>query len=90
MAQLTWPMQVSRYQPEEAGQPVYTVMHVVGMGMEHELVTLIGDEHERDSVRISIALRNIYFAGQRDALNEGQLTDMMAFALPEVDRVNRG
>ena len=89
MAQLTRPMQVFRFQPEEAGLPVYTVMHVVGIGMEHELVTLIGDEHERDSVQISIALRNMYFVGQRDALNEGKLTDMMAFALSEVDRVNR-
>lgn len=89
MAQLTWPMQVFRFQSEEAGLPVYTVMHVAGMGTEYELVTLTGDERERESVQISVALRNIYFAGQRDALNEGKLTDMMAFALPEVDRVNR-
>ncbi len=82
-------MQISRFQPEEAGLPVYTVMHVVGMGMEHELVTLIGDEHERDSVRISIALRNIYFAGQRNALDAGILDEMLVYALPIVDEVNR-
>ncbi|ULH17682.1 hypothetical protein MF271_19920 (plasmid) [Deinococcus sp. KNUC1210] len=90
MAQLTWPMQVTRHRPAETDPPQYTVFQVVGMGMEHELVTLVGDEHERDSVQISIALRNMYFAGQRDALQAGKLTDMLSAALPEVDRVNRG
>ena len=89
MAQLTWPMQVLRFRPAEIDLPHYTVMHVVGMGMEHELVTLIGDEHEHDSVRISIALRNTFFVGQRDALNTGELDYMLSGALLEVDRVNR-
>ena len=89
MAQLTWPMQAMRPRPGETGPPQSTVTQVVRMGKEHDLVTLISDEHKRNSVRINVALC-IYSAGQWDALDTGQLTHRLSFALPEVDRVNRG
>jgi len=40
-------------------------------------------------VRISIALRNMYFAGQRDVLETGALNGMLVHALPTVEKVNR-
>ena len=40
-------------------------------------------------MRISIALRNMYFAGQRDALETGALNEMLVNALPTVEKVNR-
>ena len=40
-------------------------------------------------MRISIALRNMYFAGQRDVLETGALNGMLVHALPTVEKVNR-
>ncbi len=40
-------------------------------------------------MRISIALRNMYFAGQRDVLETGALNEMPVNALPTVEKVNQ-
>ena len=40
-------------------------------------------------MRISIALRNMYFAGQRDVLETGALNEMLINAPPTVEKVNR-
>ena len=89
MAQLTWPFQVMRFKPGEGQtRPRYVVFFVRGQGMEEELWTLKGDRRERDAVRLSILLRNIYSAGNRDALSAGQLDWFLNFALPMVKQVN--
>ena len=83
MAQLTWPMQVMRHRPGETDRPLTTVMQAVRMGKEHDLVTLIGDEHERNSVRINVALRAMYSLLRRSARRPGNgETDRQAVFCP--------
>ena len=84
MAQLTWPMQVMRHRPGETDRPQSTVTQVVRMGKEHDLVTLIGDEHERNSVRINVALRTMYSVLRRSARRpgNGEADRQAVFLLP--------
>lgn len=58
--------------------------------MEEELWTVPGDRRERDAVRLSILLRNMYSAGNRDALQQGGVDELLTFALPTVREVNSG
>ncbi|MFC4456564.1 hypothetical protein [Deinococcus sonorensis] len=89
MAQLTWPFQVMRFEPdEEQPRPHYVVFLVHGMGMEEDLWTLPGEHRERDAVRLSIVLRNMYAAGQRDVLEQNRLTEYLGYALSAVRQVN--
>lgn len=89
MAQLTWPFQVMRFKPKEhQTRPRYVVFFVRGMGMEEDLWMIPGDRRERDAIRLSILLRNMYSAGNRDALRHGNVDEGLAFALPAVREVN--
>jgi hypothetical protein len=89
MSQLTWPFQVMRSEPESPrARPQYTVYFVRGQGMEEDLWTLPGDRRERDAIRLSILLRNMYSAGNRDALTQGKMDWFLEIVLPTVKQVN--
>jgi hypothetical protein len=69
MIQLTSPFRVARLPPEDVQfKPCYLVLLVHGHGNEEELWEFLGDHRERDAVRMSVLLRNIYVAGHRAAL----------------------
>ena len=89
MSQLTWPFQVMRFEPEPPQtRPRYVVFFVRGQGMEEFLWTLPGDRRERDAIRLSILLRNMYSAGNRDALSQGKMDWFLEIVLPTVKQVN--
>lgn len=91
MSQLTWPFQVTRCEPDEQqSRPRYVVYFVRGMGGEEGLWTVPADRRERDAVRLSILLRNMYSARNRDALQQGGVDELLTFALPMVREVNSG
>ena len=89
LARLTWLMQVSCFRPGEPGLPTCCVMKVVFVmqvvGVEHDLVTLPGEEHEQKSVRIGVTP---HVDGQCDALQTYALNGTLDCALPTVYEVN--
>lgn len=89
MAQMTWPIRVIRGPDQSPGfRPRYDLFFVHGMGMEEDLWHFLGDHRERDAIRMSILLRNLYYAGNRDALESGHLHDYLRYAMPAVRQIN--
>lgn len=89
MAQVTWPIRVVRMLPNSAQpKPQYVLLFVRGHGSEEDLWAFLGDHRERDAVRLSVLLRNLYYAGNRDALESKKMDEYLAYAMPQVNRVN--
>ncbi|MBB5365757.1 winged helix-turn-helix domain-containing protein [Deinococcus humi] len=89
MAQVTWPIRVVRMPPDKARpKPLYLLLFVYGHGNEEDLWEFLGDHRERDAVRLSVLLRNLYYSGNRDALSSGTLDGYLKYAMPLVDRIN--
>ncbi|MDV6374110.1 hypothetical protein [Deinococcus arenicola] len=91
MAQITWPFQVMQTPlPAPSSRPAFTVYMIHGQALEESLWHFVGDHRERDAIRLSIVLRNLYYSGNRDALSSGEISYFLNYALPAVQQVNTG
>lgn len=89
MAQVTWPFQVMLSEADRTPRrTAFRVYLVHGQGMEEEVWHLLGDHRERDAVRLSVVMRNLYYAGNVDALSTGHLAGYLRYALPAVLEIN--
>lgn len=65
-ARFTTPFRVVRVQLE-GEQPIYEIVMVYGHNIDDGMWHLRGDHRERDAVRLSIVMRNLYYLGVRDS-----------------------